>query len=433
MSALYIFFKKADAMYSNWFQQETTQDFLIHHMADKYLEMRKRLIKCRYEFFIEFSASWIPTVPPVVPYVVPVVNWISIGSIHNPIVFLVMFRNAGCWKPTKYCWKRYLPTLLLTISFSLLHPFVEAEQTIITTTASAAATTTTATGGTTAIGLHNPWQGRFLFSWLWDEDWKRRRRDIVINTKHNRNQHGIEIIDPIMGNTLQQGMRIVSYDRAANERAALPVLNFAGQTLAWFRLDDGVMGGQSETLHRLVRSGGGGDGDHSIDGNDASLHFQGTINTEGGGFTSIRARIPPGTLSNTTTALRIRYKGDGKTYKILLSEGNKVAGGPFSRLPSWQMDLPTKNRTSTHEMDWEEAILPLDQFQPSWGGRRDSRPSKEEQVQAKFNPTTVQEIGIMLSLYLANGEPNPKETYGEGIFPFSLQVQSLEPQVQKSS
>ena len=38
-------------------------------------------------------------------------------------------------------------------------------------------------------------------------------------------------------------------------------------------------------------------------------------------------------------AVRVRYRGDGKTYKVLLSDGQ--GGGPWSKSPSWQHDLPT--------------------------------------------------------------------------------------------
>ena len=48
-------------------------------------------------------------------------------------------------------------------------------------------------------------------------------------------------------------------------------LNLLGHTLKWHRLVDGVMGGQSETLHAS-----------STDTDE--LHFTGQINTQGGGF-----------------------------------------------------------------------------------------------------------------------------------------------------
>ena len=43
--------------------------------------------------------------------------------------------------------------------------------------------------------------------------------------------------------------RAMSYSITKNEQSAISVLKFNGKPLSWFRLDDGVMGGQSETVH----------------------------------------------------------------------------------------------------------------------------------------------------------------------------------------
>ncbi|KAL3778813.1 hypothetical protein HJC23_009846 [Cyclotella cryptica] len=195
-------------------------------------------------------------------------------------------------------------------------------------------------------------------------------------------------------------MRIMSYDRAANERNAIPGLKLLGKPLQWYRLDDGVMGGQSETLHQVV-------GDI-----EETLHFTGQINTQGGGFCSIRSPVEGG-LPSDTTAIRVSFQGDGKTYKFLLSDGNKAAFGPSRRSPSWQADLPTKK-------DGEETtIIPLSSLTPSVIGGPVS-------TEVKLDPTQVKELGFMLSLKLSNGEPNPVETFGSGIFPFSLKIRSIE-------
>ena len=84
----------------------------------------------------------------------------------------------------------------------------------------------------------------------------------------------------------------------------------------------GVMGGRSSTQH--TTEGG-------------ALTFAGMLDTRGGGFTSVRADFAGGLKSD---ALRVRFRGDGKTYKVLLSNGQ--GGGPWSNNPSWQHDLPTK-------------------------------------------------------------------------------------------
>jgi NADH dehydrogenase [ubiquinone] 1 alpha subcomplex assembly factor 1 len=193
-----------------------------------------------------------------------------------------------------------------------------------------------------------------------------------------------------MGNLL----RMMKYDRATNERSAIPVLNFLEQELSWFRLDDGVMGGQSSTSHQKHE--------------DETLDFGGTINTNGGGFCSIRANFQG--LPENTKAIRIRYTGDGKTYKFLLSDGNRG----FSML-TWQYDIPT-------DPSKEEQIIEIDlqDLKASMGPR--PVPSNTQ-----FSTSSMNLMGIMLSLKLSDGEPNPVETFGSGIFPFSFKIHSIEP------
>lgn len=211
-----------------------------------------------------------------------------------------------------------------------------------------------------------------------------------------------------------QAMRAMSYDRQANISNALSVLQFGGsEGLQWFRLDDGVMGGKSETNHVVDET--------------SILHFQGTIDTNGGGFCSIRARLPCSTdkatpLTDSMEGIRLRYRGDGKTYKLLLSDGKASTGGPFSRSPSWQADIVTTETTN-----FQELVVPFTTLKPSFGGSAASRPGPDQLAQYRFDPKEIHEIGLMLSLKLSDGSANPKETFGEGIFPFSLHIKSIEP------
>lgn len=208
-----------------------------------------------------------------------------------------------------------------------------------------------------------------------------------------------------MGNVV----RMARYDRAANVASAVPsslTLN-GNKPLEWHRLDDGVMGGKSETVHST-----------SLDGRDG-IHFTGHINTSGGGFASIRAPFENGLLADTT-ALRIKFRGDGKKYKVLLSDGQP--SGPWGGSPSWQVDLPTRKLSSNEAAQVE--TLPLDSFIPSFGGR--SALKKEERSKFTFDGSEMKQLGLMLSLRLSDGSPNPKETFGEGIFEFSLFVESIE-------
>jgi Complex I intermediate-associated protein 30 (CIA30). len=114
--------------------------------------------------------------------------------------------------------------------------------------------------------------------------------------------------------------------------------------------------------------------------------------------------------------LILQYKGDGKTYKVLLSEGNG-AGGPWASSPSWQADLKTKrNQVEEHRIDFSS-------FKPSFGGRGSSRQELDKYI---FRQLDMKQIGFMLSLKLSNGDPNPVETFGEGIFDFRLEIHEID-------
>merc|ERR1711871_361465 len=116
-----------------------------------------------------------------------------------------------------------------------------------------------------------------------------------------------------------------------------------------------------------------------------ALTFAGMLDTRGGGFTSVRADFAGGLKSN---ALRVRFRGDGKTYKILLSNN-----------PSWQHDLPTKLGEE------QSVVLPLAKFLPSFGGQRSRSHA------GSLNPRDMAQVGFMLSLYLSDGTPNPEKTF----------------------
>ncbi|CAM9514444.1 unnamed protein product, partial [Heterosigma akashiwo] len=210
-----------------------------------------------------------------------------------------------------------------------------------------------------------------------------------------------------MGNV----QRMLTYNRSANMANAVHVLDFHGSPLVWHRLDDGVMGGRSETHLDALRAAAE---------NPGPLKFMGTINTNGGGFTSIRAPLPPNFLSDMS-ALKIKYRGDGKTYKILLSDGK--GGGPMSNSPSWQVDLHTSQLCGPDD-EPQEVVIPFDTFIPSFGGR--STLSVEDRNKYTFMPSHMLQLGIMLSLRLSDGSPNPVETFGDGIFDYVLEIYSVE-------
>lgn len=218
-----------------------------------------------------------------------------------------------------------------------------------------------------------------------------------------------------------QVIRMMSYSQSKNVANTIhtPLLNLNGVPLSFYNLDDGVMGGQSQThLHQLLSKSPQVVADQTSSSTQCQigLVFTGEINTNGGGFTSIRSKLENG-IPNSAEGLKIKYKGDGKTYKVLLSDG--MGGGPFSSSPSWQCDLPTSAGAENEEM-----VLSFNNFIPSFGGR--SGLSDEERKRYKFKNEEMKQIGIMLSLKLSNGGKNPIETFGSGIFGFRLEVNEIE-------
>jgi hypothetical protein len=192
-------------------------------------------------------------------------------------------------------------------------------------------------------------------------------------------------------------MRTMTYNAAGNKKAAVPALKYNDTQLSWFRADDGVMGGQSVTSH-------------DVDEEDI-LHFKGTLNTDGSGFASIRAPIEAGTIKADTKGIRITYRGDGKTFGFTLADREK-SGGPFSSAPIWKYDIVTEKVEGD---EWQEVVIEFDAFEPTFGGKNE----KEKNAGFVLNPTELQEIGFVLSMW--------KDEGFDGEYPFELKSKSIEP------
>ena len=75
------------------------------------------------------------------------------------------------------------------------------------------------------------------------------------------------------------------------------------QSLKWRAVNDDVMGGRSKGGFRLE---------------ERSLVFEGSTNTDGGGFSSIRSGVGRFDLGNYD-GIRLRVRGDGRTYTFRLT------------------------------------------------------------------------------------------------------------------
>jgi hypothetical protein len=156
----------------------------------------------------------------------------------------------------------------------------------------------------------------------------------------------------------------------------------------WRAVNDGVMGG---------RSSGGPQFE------DGHMVFSGVINTNGGGFSSIRALIRVGALGDMS-ALKLRIKSDGRAYKVTLRTNARMGWRNVSfeaKIPALQADK------------WAEVTVPFSDLRPTVFGR----PVRG----APFDPAAVESIGIIL----ADGQDGP----------FRLDVELVEacksPDVQK--
>ena len=142
------------------------------------------------------------------------------------------------------------------------------------------------------------------------------------------------------------------------EPDGLLLTDFQSRMLSWVVVNDNVMGGRSE---------GGFEIEKGI------LVFTGATNTDGGGFSSIRSR-PEKLGLGGRSAIRLRVRGDGRTYTFRLDTGN-------SRASYWA-------NFETKKGEWVEVRLPFDSFLPRWRGSLLDLPPPD--------PAEVAGVGLMI-------------------------------------
>ena len=141
----------------------------------------------------------------------------------------------------------------------------------------------------------------------------------------------------------------------------------------WMTVNDGVMG---------CKSKGGPSFENGV------MAFAGAINTDGGGFSSVRTRPSDHDLTGTT-GLLLRVKGDGRTYEASIRTDAKLG--------RWW--VPFRAEFETVKDEWVTVFVPYEAMTPSIMGRaiRDNPPTLELDK--------VQSFGIML----ADGKDGPFE------------------------
>ena len=114
--------------------------------------------------------------------------------------------------------------------------------------------------------------------------------------------------------------------------------------MGWKVVNDTVMGGRSKS--GFVSKNG-------------QLQFSGRLNTNGGGFASLRSNRQDWDLSGFSV-IRLKVLGDGRTFRFRLHVDDDRA--------SYQNDF------ATTAGEWQVIELPIDEFYASWRGRLLERP-----------------------------------------------------------
>jgi len=148
--------------------------------------------------------------------------------------------------------------------------------------------------------------------------------------------------------------------------AKMPLVSFQSPSEpdAWRTVNDAVMGGRS--------SGGS-----LVE--DGQLIFSGVINTQGGGFSSVRRSMVPGALVGAQ-AIVLSLKPDRRSYRLIARTSARFLGRPVS----YQAAIP-----QSPAGEWSTVRVPVSDFSPSVFGR---------QVPAsRFSPAEVSELGLIIA------------------------------------
>ncbi len=156
------------------------------------------------------------------------------------------------------------------------------------------------------------------------------------------------------------GFLVMSVMAIAHAHDDTIVTAFDAETaLDWYVVNDNVMGGRS-------------DGGFEIS-NDR-LTFTGSLNTNGGGFASVRTR-PRNLELKRTTAFVARALGDGRTYKL--------------RVMTRDDDVAYSATFATSAGRWETHVIDLAGFVPTRRGRVMQRPP--------LAPAEIVAVGFMIA------------------------------------
>ena len=146
--------------------------------------------------------------------------------------------------------------------------------------------------------------------------------------------------------------------------------DFEPGSLRWVTVLDGVMGGRSSGDFQLV----GG-----------RMDFRGVLNTNGGGFSSVRTGDQSMDLTGYR-GLRLRVRADGRSYSLRVRQSG-LRGGV-----SYRASFPTRPSAPGDAQEpgpWQTNFVPFTDLTPQWRGRKLDLPP--------LDPSKVIGLGITMS------------------------------------
>lgn len=211
---------------------------------------------------------------------------------------------------------------------------------------------------------------------------------------------GIKFYQPVILDDSPENVEFVGVGRAVKlmeketkrrrEENELQILEMGADVeKLWGGLDDVVMGGVSESFAK-AESG--------------DLVFGGTTRTENrGGFCSIRTKDFEKAIDlDGFDGLRLRIKGDGQRYKMIVRCEKKWDG------------LANCFSFDTVKDEWVDIYAPFEQFKPVFRG-------KTVENADKLNKRNIVAFQLMLSKFEYDGDLNPKFSPGR----FDLRVSKM--------
>ena len=142
---------------------------------------------------------------------------------------------------------------------------------------------------------------------------------------------------------LAGGLTFASHANATGNETTLFDFNTTNQMDSWRIVNDGVMGGLSQSRMQLSKN--------------STAIFQGKVSLENnGGFASVRTMPQEYNIAGYT-GLRMRVKGDGRDYQVRLRTNNRFDGAAYGY------------KFATKQDEWTVVEIPFAQTVPTFRGR----------------------------------------------------------------